>query len=87
MKKLLLLIAMGTMGNLMAQEQKAAAPKLYRAVPEKINNLVSLNFLQGTTNLNQYYALKSVKSSIRRLLNNNNNYLLTVNIVNFNSRH
>lgn len=64
MKKLLLLITLATMGNLMAQEQKAAAPKVYRAVPEKINNLVhtklnaSFDYSKSRLNGNVWITLK-----------------------------
>ena len=64
MRKLLLLIALAPMGSLMAQEQKAAAPKLYRAVPEKINNLVhtklnaSFDYSKSRLNGNVWITLK-----------------------------
>jgi aminopeptidase N len=64
MRKLLLLIALAPMGSLMAQEQKAAAPKLYRAVPEKINNLVhtklnaSFDYAKSRLNGNVWITLK-----------------------------
>ena len=64
MKKLLLLIALVQVGYLMAQEQKAVAPKLYRAVPEKINNLVhtklnaSFDYSKARLNGNAWITLK-----------------------------
>jgi aminopeptidase N len=64
MKKLLLLIALVQVGYLMAQEQKAVASKLYRAVPEKINNLVhtklnaSFDYSKARLNGNAWITLK-----------------------------
>lgn len=64
MKKLLLLIAFAPIGGLMAQEQKSAAPKEYRAVPEKINNLVhtklnaSFDYSKSRLNGNVWITLK-----------------------------
>jgi len=64
MKKLLLFIAFAPIGGLMAQEQKTAAPKVYRAVPEKINNLVhtklnaSFDYSKSRLNGNVWITLK-----------------------------
>lgn len=64
MKKLLLLIALVQGGNLMAQEEKTTAPKVYREVPEKINNLVhtilnaSFDYSKSRLNGNVWITLK-----------------------------
>jgi len=64
MKKLLLLIVLVQAGSLMAQEEKTSAPKVYRAVPEKINNLVhtklnaSFDYSKSRLNGNVWITLK-----------------------------
>lgn len=64
MKKLLLIIALTQVGNLLAQAQKELSQKVYRAVPEKINNLVhtklnaSFDYKQARLNGNVWITLK-----------------------------
>ncbi|MFY8024524.1 MAG: M1 family aminopeptidase [Sediminibacterium sp.] len=64
MKKLLLIIAFTQVGNLLAQAQKDLSQKVYRAVPEKINNLVhtklnaSFDYKQARLNGNVWITLK-----------------------------
>lgn len=64
MKKLLLILALAQVGNTWAQDAKTAAPKLYRAVPEKINNLIhtklnaSFDYSKSRLNGNVWITLK-----------------------------
>lgn len=64
MKKLLLIIALAQLGNLTAQEAAKESNKQYRAVPEKINNLVhtklnaSFDYSQSRLNGNVWITLK-----------------------------
>lgn len=64
MKKLLLIIALAQLGNITAQESTKETNKLYRAVPEKINNLVhtklnaSFDYSQSRLNGNVWITLK-----------------------------
>ena len=64
MKKLLLIIALAQLGNITAQEPAKETQKLYRAVPEKINNLVhtklnaSFDYSKSRLNGNVWITLK-----------------------------
>lgn len=64
MKKLLLIIALAQLGNITAQESTKQAKKEYRAVPEKINNLVhtklnaSFDYSKSRLNGNVWITLK-----------------------------
>lgn len=64
MKKLLLILALVQAGSTWAQDAKTAAPKLYRAVPEKINNLIhtklnaSFDYSKSRLNGNVWITLK-----------------------------
>ena len=64
MKKLLLIIALAQLGNLTAQEAAKETQKLYRAVQEKINNLVhtklnaSFDYSKSRLNGNVWITLK-----------------------------
>ncbi len=64
MKKLLLIIALAQLGNLTAQEAAKETHKQYRAVPEKINNLVhtklnaSFDYSKSRLNGNVWITLR-----------------------------
>ncbi|MEO0064975.1 MAG: hypothetical protein RI983_301 [Bacteroidota bacterium] len=64
MKKLLLIIALAQLGNITAQEPAKETQKLYRAFPEKINNLVhtklnaSFDYSKSRLNGNVWITLK-----------------------------
>ena len=64
MKKLLLIIALAQLGNITAQEPAKETQRQYRAVPEKINNLVhtklnaSFDYSKSRLNGNVWITLK-----------------------------